>query len=89
MKIKRLTRAVVLTLTDAEVGDLFGVLGRLESHGRLLSKRELALALKLAGLSEAIVGHRSLSSITDEHRADPVYEAAARATRGIWQTVRV
>jgi hypothetical protein len=89
MRIKRLTKGVVLGLTDAEVGDLHGVLGRLESRNRLVSKRELKLLLKLSGLAEAIVGRRNILALTDEQRSLPEYEAAARAMRGIWQTVRV
>jgi len=88
MRIKRLTKGVVLGLTDAEVADLHGLLDRLDARGRL-GKREARLLLKLAGLAEAITQRRNTFAVTDEQRAQPEYEAAARATRGIWQTVRV
>jgi hypothetical protein len=89
VKIKKLTNAVVVTFSTAEVGDLLGVLERVETRWRPLAKRELALVLKLAGLSESIVGRRSLSSPTDDPCALSDYEATARAVRGIWQAVRV
>ena len=71
--------------SDAEVADLHGVIGRLDT--RLLSKREVALVL-LAGFSEQIVG-REGRALTDEQRALPTYSDAARAVRGIWVTTRV
>lgn len=88
MKIKRLTKGVVLTLTDAEVGDLFAILGCVDSRG-LRSKREVRLMAKLGGLSEAITGRKIALAVTDEQRASPEHQAAAQATRGLWSTVRV
>lgn len=38
---------------------------------------------------EAITGRRHIFPITDERRSLPEYEAAARATRGLWSSVRV
>jgi hypothetical protein len=87
MKVKKLTKAVVVTLSNAEIGDLYGVLGHVDL--RHVSKRELALTLKLAGLSETVFGSRNIFGFTDEHRTRPEYEAASRAVRGLWQTVRV
>jgi hypothetical protein len=88
VKIKRLSKGVVLSFSDAEVGDLLGVMGRLDVR-RLVSKRELALVLKLSGIAETISGRRSVLTLSDEQRKLPGYEAAARAARGLWQTVRV
>jgi hypothetical protein len=88
VKIKKLTKAVVLTLSNAEVADINTLLDHVDTR-RLFGKREIALVIKLGGLAEAITGRRNMLSLPGDYRTRPEYEAAARATRGIWQTVRV